>query len=390
MKLVTLAAAPAAALALSFLPPSAGAHQPAPAGSGVVGLDVYARGSTVDVLLAEKTATGAELRHQRSRDGGRTWSEPRRIEAELKAPRRGDEPQIAAVGDRLIAVWTRPGGSRFGKGPFGTALSADGGVTWTAGPNPADDGRTDGHAFADLAADEAGTLFLAWLDSRDGGQGLRTAASSDSGRTWARNVSADSRTCECCWNRVTATGKGHAYVLYRDQDPRDMALTVTSDGGREWTRRGQVGAFGWDFQGCPEVGGGLVAEPAQGRLHAVVWTGEEKRQGVYALDSRDGGRSWTPPVSIGTRAARNPDLARAGILLTAVWEERGAVLSARSSDEGRTWSAPERLSSEEVRAVHPLVVVTGEGRFLAVWTEQKGEGAWRFQSRPIAADAACH
>ncbi len=191
MKAAILAAASAAIWLLALPPPPARAHQPAPAGSGVVGLDVYAQGSTVDLLRAEKTATGAELVHQRSRDGGHTWSEPHRIEATLKAPRRGDEPQIAAVGDRLVAVWTRPGGNRFGKGPLGTALSTDGGVTWSSGPNPADDGREDGHAFADLAADETGTLFLAWLDSRDGGQGLRTAVSSDSGRTWAKNASPD-------------------------------------------------------------------------------------------------------------------------------------------------------------------------------------------------------
>jgi BNR repeat-like domain len=372
-------------LAVSSRPTSA--HGPAPTGSGVVGLDVHAQGPTVDVLLAEKTASGVVLRHQRSRDGGATWSEPRAIPAEVKSARRGDEPQIAAVGDRLVALWTRPGGSRFGKGPFGTALSADGGATWAPGPNPADDGREDGHAFADLAADEAGTLFLAWLDSRDGAQGLRTAVSRDSGRTWEKNASPDARSCECCWNRVTAAGRDGAYVLYRDRDPRDMALVATRDGGREWTRRGPVGTFAWQLEGCPEVGGGLVAQTT-GRLDAVVWTGETARQGVYALGSPDDGRTWTAPVPLGSKAARSPDLARSGSVLEALWEEKGAVYGARSRDDGRTWSAPERLSPENVRAVHPYVVTTGEDRFLAVWTEREGEGRWRFRSRLLGAEAA--
>ena len=370
-------------LALSSRPTSA--QGPPPTGSGVVGLDVYAQGPTVDVLLAERTASGVVLRHQRSRDGGLTWSEPRRVPADVKSARRGDEPQIAAVGDRLVALWTRPGGNRFGKGPFGTALSADGGATWTSGPNPADDGREDGHAFADLAADEAGTLYLAWLDSRDGAQGLRAAVSRDSGRTWETNGSPDARSCECCWNRVAAAGRDGAYVLYRDRDPRDMALVATRDGGREWTRRGSVGAFAWQFEGCPEVGGGLVAQ-ATGRLDAVVWTGEEKRQGVYALGSTDDGRTWSAPAALGTKAARSPDLARAGSVLQAIWEEHGAVFGARSRDDGRTWSAPERLSAEGVRASRPCVVTAGE-RFLAAWTEQEGEGPWRFRSRRLAADA---
>jgi photosystem II stability/assembly factor-like uncharacterized protein len=384
--MIPVAVVAAAALwTLALSSPPAPGHAPASTGSGIVGMDVHAQGPTVDVLLAEKTGTGLVLRHQRSRDGGVTWSEPRTVPADVKSARRGDEPQIAAAGDRLVALWTRPGGSRFGKGPFGTALSADGGATWTPGPNPADDGREDGHAFADLAVDEAGTLFLAWLDSRDGAQGLRTAVSRDSGRTWAKNGSPDARTCECCWNRVAAAGKDAAYVLYRDREPRDMALAATRDGGREWSRRGPVGAFAWQFEGCPEVGGGLVVQ-ATGRLDAVVWTGEEKRKGVHALGSTDGGRTWTAPVPLGSNAAHNPDLARSGPALEAVWEERGAVFGASSRDDGRTWSFPERLSTEGVRAVHPYVVTVGSGRFLVVWTEQEGEGQWRFRSRRLGAD----
>jgi hypothetical protein len=372
-------------LAVLSLPPSF-AHGPAPTGAGVVGLDVYAQGPIVDVLLAEKAAAGLSLRHRRSRDGGATWSEPRAVPADVKSSRRGDEPQIAAVGDRLVVLWTRPANNRFGKGPLATALSADGGATWTGGPNPADDGREDGHAFADLAADAAGTLFVAWLDSRDGAQGLRAAASRDGGRTWEKNASPDTRSCECCWNRVVAGEEG-AYVLYRDRDPRDMALAVTRDAGREWTRRGSVGSFDWQFEGCPEVGGGLVAR-AGGRLDAVVWTGETRHQGVYALGSTDDGRTWSSPVRLGAKAARSPDLARAGSMLEALWEEKGAVYAGRSEDDGRSWSAPEKLSGDGVRAVHPYVVATGEDRFLAVWTEREGEGPWRLQSRRLEKKAA--
>jgi hypothetical protein len=224
---------------------------------------------------------------------------------------------------------------------------------------------------------------LAWLDSRDGAQGVRAALSRDAGRTWAKNASPDTRSCECCWNRVAA-GRGEAYVLYRDRDPRDMALAVTGDGGQEWTRRGPVGSFGWEFEGCPEVGGGLAADPqTKGRLDAVVWTGETSRQGVYALGSRNGGRSWTPPVPLGARTARNPDLARSGGTLFAVWEERGQLFAARSSNDGAAWSAPERLGGDDARAAHPRVVAPGDGRFLVLWTEQEGEGAWRWRSQRL-------
>ena len=169
-----------------------------------------------------------------------------------------------------------------------------------------------------------------------------------------------------------------------------MALVATGDGGREWTRRASVGAFGWDFQGCPEVGGGLVAETVDGFLHAVVWTGADRRQGVYALGSRDDGRSWSKPVALGAREARNPDLARSRSVLAAVWEERGPLYWARTRDVDGIWrwSGPERLTQDSERAVHPIVVGTGDGRFLAAWTEQEGEGPWRFRSRVLGPDPA--
>jgi hypothetical protein len=115
---LVLGSAPALAAAVAALP--AFAHGPHGArGSGVVGLDAAARGRVVDVLVAEKRAEGVTLRHVRSRDGGRTWAEPRAVAAagQVAGARRGNDPQIASVGERLIAVWSAPGTSRWGGAP---------------------------------------------------------------------------------------------------------------------------------------------------------------------------------------------------------------------------------------------------------------------------------
>ena len=97
-------------------------------------------------------------------------------------------------------------------------------------------------------------------------------------------------------------------VLYRDKDPRDMALAVSEDGGVTWDRLGHVGAFGRGFDGCPHVGGGLGVTFAGSEqlLHAVVWTGKEADAGVHALSSGDGGRNWTAPQRLGSIRARTP------------------------------------------------------------------------------------
>jgi BNR repeat protein len=346
----------------------------------------------VDVLVAVKGADGVELRHQRSRDGGRTWGESRTIAygpARVAPPRRGNDPQIAALGEKLIAIWTAPGTSRFGGGPFATALSEDGGATWQPGPNPADDGSTANHGFADLARDDAGRLHLVWLDAREGAQGLRATVSVDFGRTWRPNVTVDERTCECCLNRLATGPRDTMTVIYRDKGPRDMAVAVTADGGRGWTRAGVAGAFGWQFEGCPESGGALARTggAAGATLHALVWTGAENRAGLYRLRSTDGGRAWTEPVRVGGEGAQRGDLAASGARLAVAWDEvtpdGRVVFASVSEDAGATWSVPERLTSGSANAAQPLLAATGPDRFFVAWTEAGPDGATVWRSRPL-------
>jgi hypothetical protein len=359
-------------------------------GPGVVGIDVYAQGAKVDLLLAVKGAEGVELRHQRSTDGGRSWRAGQTIAsgpARVATPRRGNDPQIAAVGERLVALWSAPGTSRFGGGPLATALSEDGGLHWQPGPNPADDGSTGHHGFADLLRDDTGRLHLVWLDARDGGQGLRASVSGDFGRTWSANVTVDERTCECCLNRLAATGRDTTAVIYRDKGPRDMAVAATRDGGRSWTRLGTAGEFQWQFEGCPEAGGALArptAGPAGG-LVALVWTGAEGRAGLYVLRSAGEGSAWSSPSRLGGAGAQRGDLAASGARLAATWDEVAAggrsIFASVSSDGGVTWSTPDRLSAEAGQAAQPLLAPTEPGRFLVVWTEAGPDGVTVWRSR---------
>jgi hypothetical protein len=185
---------------------------------GVVSLDVYAEGAKLHLLTAERTAAGRspEMRYQRSDDDGATWTAPVAVGAGQPAPEpahRTLDAQIAASGDKLVAVWTTGAETRFGRGPLATAISDDGGKTWHVGANPADDGLATDHAFADIAADDAGNFHAVWLDGRErgadavksaasgaaasastsAGKGLRYARSIDGGRTWSTNVTLDAQ-----------------------------------------------------------------------------------------------------------------------------------------------------------------------------------------------------
>lgn len=351
-----------------------------PAPLGVATYDVYAAGDVVHVLAGYGRKRPAELTlwHRRSADGA-TWSEPVRVNRDadaVQAPHPGEDPQIAVLGNRLLVAWTgsNPDGGR--AGPIATATSTDGGRSWQPGPNPSP-GSNRYHALVELEA-AFDTFHMVWLHDEQKRQALHYTASKDGGRTWqTRKLLAD-HTCNCCWNRIAVMPDRGVRVLYRGGEPRDMMLAASPD-GQAWRYLGAVGRFGWDFAGCPHVGGALAVSPGGKALHALVWSGHEAHTGLHHLVSNDGGTKWSAPRRLGGDAARNSDLAVAPDgTLTAVWdaiETHGVVYRAQSRDGGATWSAPQRLSDPALHASNPRVVHTPRG-FATFWLEAApGEGA---------------
>ena len=350
--------------------------------SGVVSLDVCAQSDTIHLLIAVKQQGGSpQLRHLRSSDAGQTWTSPVLLGEDQPATiaKRGMDAQIAAAGDSLLAVWPTAGTDKMGRGPMATAISGDGGRTWRSGPDPSDSGLTIGHSFIDVVADAGGAFHLVWLDSRDGdNKGLRYARSSDGGVSWSRNAVLDADTCECCWNSLSVAPDGRLCVLYRDANPRDMAMVSSADAGRSWTTPVTVGAFDWSITACPHVGGAIAFSDAR-TAHAAVWTAKDAdAYGVFVLCSPDAGVTWGAPIRIGPPEASRPDLAagpRGDLTLVydAYVEGGQGVFAVSSSDGGRIWSTAQRLSSAGATATHPRLVTTPAG-VRAFWTERKSDG----------------
>jgi hypothetical protein len=363
-------------------------HHPVGVTEGVASLDVCVDGATTHLLLAV-TAPGksARVEHRRSQDGGTTWSTPVIIDvgAPPHSPSRTNDLQIAARAEQVLAAWTTTGTGFMGSGPLVTAISHDGGRTWSRGANPADDGNDKGHSFVDLAADGTGKLHAVWLDGRSGKQSLITTSSEDQGRSWRANHVLDPRTCECCWNTVTADGDVVA-VLYRAHAPRDMRLLVSRDRGASWSDGIAAGAFHWAVEACPHVGGGLGWSGDDGRrvLHAVVWTGADGLAGVHHLMTADQGRTWSAPHPFPVPRARQAgvagDRARVVVACTANDGSGPAVWCQASEDGGATWGLPERLSAADEEVAHPKVIAT-TGGIRVFWTAKPAGGAWTWRSQ---------
>jgi hypothetical protein len=190
--------------------------------------------------------------------------------------------------------------------------------------------------------------------------------------------------CYCCKTSLVTGSDGALYAAWRHVYPgniRDIAFTVSRDGGRTFAAPVRVSEDRWVIDGCPENGPSLAAAQ-DGRVH-VVWPtlvpglanggGSEPALGLFYSVSADGrrfaerqrlpteGTPYHPQVAVNRRTG----------LLFVVWDElrggrRHAVAARAASSDGRF--AREALASP---ASYPVVAPAGDG-FVAAWTDTSG------------------
>jgi BNR repeat-like domain len=363
---------------------TAGEHNhPVGVTDGVASLDVCADGKAIHELTAvAKPMSPIEIHYRRSDDSGSTWNTATIITTGMAPhkPNRTADIQIAAHGDQLLAAWSVAGTGFMGSGPLMTAISHDGGRSWSAGANPADDNSMGGHSFVDLAVDGSGRFHAAWLDNRSGKQGLIYSNSDDGGHSWATNRILDPTTCECCWNTLFANGD-QVHVLFRASSPRDMRLFSSPDRGATFSPATTVGMFNWTIEACLHVGGDLTSNG--NALHAVVWTGADNKTGVYHLRSQDRGATWSEPHPFPIPRARQTSVAvfqeRVIVCTTANDGSGNAIWIQRSDDNGSTWQLPHCISVIGKEVAHPKTITTTNGIHI-FWTERTENGAWTVAS----------
>lgn len=341
--------------------------------------DIYVQGSSVHALFAA-TRDGSRqpyIGYLHSGDNGLHWSAVSEIplpEGATLESALGNDVQIAADGKSLLAI-VQLTGEIPGMGSLTVMHSEDAGQNWTRGANPTASEIDQSHP--ELIADPKDHFHLVWLDDRDenGYQGVRYARSADVGTHWELSQTVDDSSCACCWNRLWLGEEGNVNLLYRDMEPRDMALAQSIDDGQTWQRSATVGEFNWVFDGCPHNGGAL-AGAGDKNLHALVWTGAENKAGLYYLNSADHGKHWSAPQAMGGGTlAFHSDIA---VLdenhVLAIWDAMGAdgsvVMISESFDNGSHWSASRQLSAKGSSASFPRIV-SMDSRVLAMWAEQK-------------------
>jgi len=348
-----------------------------------------AEGSFVAIAWSASTPAGStDIYTAVSRDAGTTFSTPARVNStEGEANVNGEQPPRVVLVRRsatpsIVVVWTA-------KGSGGTRLlsarSEDSGRTFSQSAVVPESDAPGNRGWEAAAADARGRVQTVWLDHRaharaqvspaspgsphaghDRSAGdkkdgvamaqlsqlyLATLGDSGSARPLASGV------CYCCKTALATTPDGAIYAAWRHVYPgnlRDIAFTVSRDGGRTFADPIRVSEDKWALDGCPDDGPAMAVD-ARKRVH-IVWP-------TLATDAKGA-------PAIGLFYAR--------------------------SDDGRTFTPRERVPTAGI-AHHPQIAVDGGGAVALAWDELAeggrrvmfargipGKGALQFRREPAA------
>jgi hypothetical protein len=302
-----------------------------------------------------------------------------------------DLPSVQPItADVWAAHWLKFAADSAGAYHIATAVSADGGVTWSEPVQLNDDQAMAEHGFVQIFPWNR-EISAFWLDGRQLaewsfdepdkllGTSLRVARLDSAGNVVAREV-IDELVCDCCQPRMAMTASG-PIVAYRDRTPeerRDIVVRRHVDG--RWQGPVPVGEDGWIIEGCP-VNGPAVA--AAGERVGVAWfTAAEGRPRVRFAWSRDGGATFAPAIDLDAAGAFGQTglvLADDGTALVSWWRAAaggGLDLALRSvAADGSLGEVRVLAHSDEAQPVDVPQILRVGSDLLVAWTSLAGEGA---------------
>jgi hypothetical protein len=362
-----------------------------------------------------------------SRDGGRTFGAPTRVndvvgEARLSGeqppritlvPRIGQEPS-------LVVVWTAKAGAAT---RLISARSDNGGRSFTAAGALPGSEAPGSRGWEATATDREGRVLAIWLDHRNlakagaapisHAEHQHTAKASQqtdgvaraqlSKLFFARLDAPESArdltggVCYCCKTAVAAGADGSIYAAWRHVYPgniRDIAFTVSRDGGRTFAPPARVSEDGWVLDGCPENGPAMAVDGG-GRVH-IAWatlvagatSDSEPTLGLYYAVSLDG-RRFLPRQRIPTDGVpRHPQVVLNGSEIVVTWDEqvpgsRRVALGRGTADRSGIVRFARQVVSTHGRASYPVVASTGDGLVLAWTSGSTGQSVVQAERLPI-------
>jgi hypothetical protein len=385
------------------------------AGRANANVSLVADGSFVAAVWSGSTADGmTDIFASASRDGGVTFSAPVRVNSIPGDARvNGEQPPRLALPTRagnvrqIDVLWTA-------KHPGGTALltarSSDGGKTFSPSSPVTGTDAVGNRGWEAIGADQKGAVHAVWLDHRrmaapdasktaaahqhgvHAGAGAQTGMAKPDGVAMAQQSDLYFDTlgdasapraltpgvCYCCKTAMAFGANAEIYLAWRHVYPanlRDMAFTLSRDGGRTFAAPVRVSQDNWMLEGCPDDGPAMKVD-AKGRIH-IVWPSviTERATPVKTLFhavSTDG-HVFSPRTRIPTAGQANHpqlDVAADGSLMV-TWDESGSgsrkVVYGRAVVDNSGSAAFTRTELNGTLGVYPTIAALPTGAMIA-WT----------------------
>jgi hypothetical protein len=357
---------------------------------------IAAAGRRVAVAWGARVPGGAtDVYVAMSADGGRTFGAPVRVNDRAGTARLGGElpPRVAITADVVTVVWT----ARAEATSIRIARSEDAGRTFGPSRELQRRGAAGDRGWPALAADAKGRVHAIWLDHRGmapeppptgahHGHDRSAAAAADgaamaqksglfySDLTGERELTRG--VCYCCKTALAAAGDGAIFAAWRHVYPgniRDIAFTMSRDGGRSFAPPVRVSEDGWQLEGCPDDGPALAVD-ARRTVH-IVWptvtAAPEPHKAIFYASTIDG-RAFAPRVRVSPLGhnTAHPQIALDGAgMVWALWDEivsaRRRVFVAARQEDG-AFEAPRALSGDAASASYP-VAAAADGALVAAW-----------------------
>jgi len=308
---------------------------------------------------------------------------------------KGDPPTIVVSADKTIFVgWTRKIEDPHAKGnDLVLSVSRDGGRSFAAPAKVNDDTKPASHGMHSLAVDGQGRVVMAWLDERnvqtkphemntsgmmhheetEPNSEVFSAVSEDGGKTFSANQKLASEVCPCCKTVLLSAADGTVYVSWRQVlvgDHRHIAVASSKDGGRSFSQGVVVSNDNWQLSACP-VSGAALASAEKNEVEVVWYTeGAAGPAGLYYSSSHDGGKTFSERTLLSDAAASGtPVLANGACIFNT---RDGGVKMLTLGDHGQTLA-----SADIAQASVPATAAAG-GKLIVAFTRAtpNATGVW--------------
>lgn len=314
-----------------------------------------------------------------------------RVNADLPGTHASAEAQIAASGDSVYICWTD---TRNGLGDIYFNHSLDGGATWLNSDIRLDtDPAGSANSPSPQIAISGNSLYVVWIDLRDGRADIYFNRSLDSGTTWLpSDIRLDTDLPGTSWSgavKVAASG-GSVYVTWQDSRnggslPDDIYFNRSLDGGATWLAtdlRLNTDQPGVAFAANPQIatsGESVYVTWIDARDDAPLGTAD-----IYFNRSLDSGATW---ISSDTRlntdlpgvaGVSGAQIAVSGDCVYVTWDDgrngNSDIFLNRSVDGGATWLSTDirlnQILPLAAAALGPGISVAGDAVYV-IWDDRR-------------------